>query len=158
MRSQFLRKRTCKLIFSVKKHERDEINSNPHSDFSNVYKDSHASVWDENFNDWLPPMSITKYLEPGHVNTLDTSVSPFSSVKSLIFLSWQKIAATSGSNASFNCSGLLSEAIPAFKKQKITTAFTKVFALVETGVDFSCSNVSQNTLIQLFEFRLNKII
>lgn len=128
-------KRPCKVI-SVKKDERDRINSKPYPDFSNVYKDFRASVRDENFNDWLPPMSITKYLEPERVNTLDISVSPFSSMKPLIFLSRQKIAAPSGSNASFNCSGLLLEAIPAFKKQKNNNGVYKVFAFVDTSIDF----------------------
>ena len=63
----------------------------------------------------VPPISIITYRELGRAKISDTLASPFWSVKSLSFLSRQKIAPPSGSNAMINCSFVSAEAIPAFE-------------------------------------------
>ena len=63
----------------------------------------------------LPPISITRYLDPGLANTSDTLASPLLLEKSLIFFSRQYAEAHSGSKAMSSCSGLSADAIPALK-------------------------------------------
>ena len=55
----------------------------------------------------LPPISITRYFDPGRAKTSDTVASPFSLANSLIFISLQCIEAASGSKAISSCSGAL---------------------------------------------------
>ena len=63
----------------------------------------------------LPPISITRYLDPGLAKTSDTLASPFLLENSLIFFSRQYAEAHSGSKAMSSCSGLSADAIPALK-------------------------------------------
>ena len=47
----------------------------------------------------LPPISITRYFDPGLTKTSDILASPFSLLNYLIFISLQYIDAASGSKA-----------------------------------------------------------
>ena len=66
----------------------------------------------------LPPISITKYFAPGRAKTSETTASPLSLLKSLIFFSLQYTDADSGSKAMTTCSGFSADAIPAWKGRK----------------------------------------